>query len=193
MRQDSFKNELDWLAFCYIADELDDAQRDGFELLLARDQTARDAVVQAMESAQLIQSALEFANAGEPKSSPGKSKSADAITGASAWRSRRLRGQFVAIAAACLLVLTCGWMWYSHSQVASLESSLAFEITPSELDEASAWAFTLSELDSEEMETLAEQETGFTDVVYKATEDWMLVALTDLGTETEAALAGDKD
>ena len=43
------QTELDWLAFRYVADELSSAERDEFELRLATDQTAREAVAAAVE------------------------------------------------------------------------------------------------------------------------------------------------
>lgn len=46
--------DLDWLAFCYVAGELEGAALDEFQALLAEDQSAREAVVQAMELASDI-------------------------------------------------------------------------------------------------------------------------------------------
>ena len=43
------QTELDWLAFRYVADELSSAERDEFELRLATDQSAREAVAAAVE------------------------------------------------------------------------------------------------------------------------------------------------
>jgi len=47
-------NDLDWLAFRYVAGELPDDEAASFESLLADDQAARDAVVQAVELSQTI-------------------------------------------------------------------------------------------------------------------------------------------
>jgi hypothetical protein len=49
MTPGEFSNELDWLAFCYVAEELDPAQRAAFESRLAEDQAACEAVVRAVE------------------------------------------------------------------------------------------------------------------------------------------------
>jgi hypothetical protein len=43
------QTELDWLAFRYVADELSSDERDEFELRLATDQSAREAVAAAVE------------------------------------------------------------------------------------------------------------------------------------------------
>ena len=52
--QDSTENDLDWLAFRYISGEMAVSEADQFESLLADDQTARDAVVRAVELSQAV-------------------------------------------------------------------------------------------------------------------------------------------
>ena len=47
-------NELDWLAFRYVADELPADARSAFEQRLAEDQTAREAVAEAVELAAAV-------------------------------------------------------------------------------------------------------------------------------------------
>ena len=47
-------NELSWLAFRYIADELSAEQRDTFEQRLAVDQQAREEVARAVEMTQAV-------------------------------------------------------------------------------------------------------------------------------------------
>ncbi len=61
----SHQHDLDWWAFRYIADELDPADRDAFELRLTNDQSARDAIVSAMEVSQKIFAAGNFLAAHE--------------------------------------------------------------------------------------------------------------------------------
>lgn len=56
--RDFDSNDLDWLAFCYIADELEDTQRSEFEARLEVDQVAREAVLSAMLSATALDSAI---------------------------------------------------------------------------------------------------------------------------------------
>lgn len=50
-------NELDWLAFQYIADELDESKRAAFEEQLAEDQRAREAVARSVELTQAMSTA----------------------------------------------------------------------------------------------------------------------------------------
>lgn len=51
------QNELDWLAFQYVAGELDAAEAEHFELRLADDQAAREAVACAVEWTQVVAAA----------------------------------------------------------------------------------------------------------------------------------------
>jgi hypothetical protein len=48
------ETNLDWLAFRYISGEMAVSEADQFESLLADDQTARDAVVRAVELSQAV-------------------------------------------------------------------------------------------------------------------------------------------
>ena len=52
-------NELDWQAFCYIADEMTELQRQEFEDRMGEDQEVRDAVVRAMELGELVYPCFE--------------------------------------------------------------------------------------------------------------------------------------
>ena len=51
-------SSLDWLAFCYVADELEPEQRDSFEQRLLDDQQAREAVAEAVWQAQCLNTAI---------------------------------------------------------------------------------------------------------------------------------------
>ena len=51
-------NELPWLAFCYVANELDSQTRREFEIRLEHDQAAREAVAQAFDNALMLDQAL---------------------------------------------------------------------------------------------------------------------------------------
>ncbi len=50
-------NDLDWLAFCYAAGELDVADAEQFEARLADDQAAREALARAVELTQTVAAA----------------------------------------------------------------------------------------------------------------------------------------
>lgn len=48
------ENELDWLAFCYVAGELSGGEAEQFEAHLADDQAAREALARAVELSQAV-------------------------------------------------------------------------------------------------------------------------------------------
>jgi hypothetical protein len=51
------QSELDWLAFCYAAGELSSAETEQFEVRLADDQAAREALARAVELTQIVAAA----------------------------------------------------------------------------------------------------------------------------------------
>src|SRR5688500_3937841 len=57
MTNDMKQNDLDWLAFCYAAGELDNEAAEQFELRLADDQPAREALARAVELTQTVAAA----------------------------------------------------------------------------------------------------------------------------------------
>src|SRR5262245_10127855 len=57
MNTDNNHNDLDWLAFSYAAGELTPAEAEQFELRLADDQSAREALARAVELCQVVTAA----------------------------------------------------------------------------------------------------------------------------------------
>jgi len=57
MNERECQNELDWLAFCYAADELSPAEAEQFEARLADDQAAREALARAVELTHAVATA----------------------------------------------------------------------------------------------------------------------------------------
>src|SRR6476660_6136234 len=57
MNKPSCQSELDWLAFCYAAGELDGAEAESFEARLAEEQPAREALARAVELTQTVAAA----------------------------------------------------------------------------------------------------------------------------------------
>jgi hypothetical protein len=51
------KNDIEWAAFCYVTDELNESDHEQFESLLASDQDAREALARAVELGQTISAA----------------------------------------------------------------------------------------------------------------------------------------
>src|SRR5689334_18762975 len=57
MNQPNCPNELDWLAFCYAAGELNAAEAEAFESRLSDEQPAREALARAVELTQTVAAA----------------------------------------------------------------------------------------------------------------------------------------
>jgi hypothetical protein len=95
MPQDLPHDELDWLAYRYVAGELSPDEEQSFEARLGDDQPAREAVEQAFELTQ----AMRIAARSLPEPASGGAR----VTG-------RFYG-WAAVVAACLLIACLGWLW----------------------------------------------------------------------------------
>jgi hypothetical protein len=162
-------DELAWLAFRYVAGELDAAEQSQFELLLADDQAAREAVASAVELSQAAAVALVE----RPIVRDGRI--GNQSSGGARWV------WFVAGVAACVAVAV-GMVQLSvePSPTASGEadalaarwSEVREQAPPfpwaDDVDESSAassdWAVSLDELESQDEEAIAAP-------------DWMLAAV----------------
>jgi len=106
-------DSLDWLAFRYIADEMSTDERASFELRLAEDQLAREAVALVVEVAQAV-SVVESAACAEHlagKSSPVVVTRADGRTWLTAF------GWMIVGSIACVTVLFVAEQWSKHQRV----------------------------------------------------------------------------
>ena len=205
---DKKMEDLDWLAFCYIADELEPQERDAFELRLAEDQAARDAVVVAMEHAQLLNAAIEA-----DQHSPSSLEHLDRPNQVSETRSgyhvtvtrfsRNMMG-----AAAALLLMAFGLMWFANSPTFETEYEAIAQAKPNAEDAeadmvAYAWVDALTELD-EELSAIPYDDNGFTEVVFESdpeefmnssgdNDSWMLVALAEMESDDDMILPGEDE
>ena len=181
MQEHEFSNQIQWLAFCYIADELDDEQRIAFEKQLADDQDARDAVVQAMEQSQLMLAALN-----EAKLVPSGRRTRLL----SRQYSPKLASRLLAFAAT-LLLMTTGLIWLANSDyLNSYHPPVAkFQSTSFDADLASAWAESFSDVSAADFEYSSDKESGdggLTETVFEGAEDWMLSALEEMETADDS-------
>ena len=184
-------NELDWQAFCYIADEMTELQRQEFEDRMGEDQEVRDAVVRAMELGELVYPCFEPALS-DSDSRQTKTERAPVVehrvAGLSPDRTavrttkRRLPGILFA-AAACIALVAAGWAWQS-SQTGERDSLAVMT-----MDVADAWS---NLADWDDRETLESQPADpvwdpagndITDELDNESGNWMLVALMDLERE----------
>ena len=201
---DTLPADLEWLAFCYIADELDETAREQFESRLATDQVARECVAEAMEHTQLMYVALAAPNPSAAGLVRGKtfvpeleSRSRKSAAGFSFW--------VFSVAAACVL-LALGWLAFGRKPLdkpaqpaiaksdhemdpepATSESSTGFRGDRGKVDSAAdhlaaAWADVFSEAETIKTNDFLpgdDQESSYTNVVFDG-EAWLNEAVFEL-------------
>ncbi len=116
------REELDWLAFCYVAGEMSAEEFEGFEDRLATDQNAREAVVRAVKLSQAValSSAVPYVRTASPRDSLDRR-----------WR-RRSGWTVVSAVAACLALMLTLNAWQHPDplgvQMADAEASRLVEV-----------------------------------------------------------------
>ncbi|MFT5301293.1 MAG: hypothetical protein ACI87E_000554 [Mariniblastus sp.] len=180
-------NDLDWLAFCYIADELDVDQRTAFERRLETDEQAQNSLVGAMRASELVYATLDSTSSDDVKSG-----SISVAPRANLIPSTHRRVYWLAGMSAAVVFLAWGWNWYpapDSSESAPVAVAMA---NPDHL--ASAWVDTVLSDTGTDLEALAHEDAD-SDEFLGEEEDWMFVALTDLedSTETPADEREDDD
>lgn len=172
--------ELDWLAFRYVSDEMPAAEREEFEKRLETDGEAQLALVDVMRSTQLIYAALD-----SQKTKVTKVE----LSGRSKANSKSMIQRYSAVfaAAAAILLMVAGWAIYNGAQNSGVANN-----SQNSTDLAIAWADTLTArelvLMEAELDELAE-EAEFEDYVnYESvgeSDSWMYTALVDMEESVE--------
>ncbi len=173
--------ELQWLAFRYVSDEMPRPERDEFEKRLETDSDAQSALVDAMQSTQLIYAALDS----EKKTVQLPDRSA-----AAAQPLFRRQSALLAAAAAILLIFG-GWAIYNSG---APDPTGVADSNSNSTELAVAWADTLFDRDlvmlEAELDELAE-DVEFEDFITfdssEETKDWMFITLVDLAETEESA------
>ena len=175
MSEPEFTNDLDWMAFCYVADELSGDQLAQFESRLENDQAAREAVAEAVK----ISTAVFECDAA---STPIPTREVSAST------STSRASQWVLVIAAALLVGVGLAAWIANSNSGPTE--IVAELNDEDL--AIAWADTIQEVDINDSADefldefqLASSESG-SDEGDEA--EWMYVAFTELELDGDEEL-----
>jgi hypothetical protein len=167
--------DLEWIAFCYIADELTEAEKTEFEIRLENDDLAQQAVVTAMEQSQTIYAAL---------GQNVKTRQPVMVESAAPDSARNpIPGLLIATAAA-LVLMVAGWAWFANQEFSGTVAT-----TPNNDSEqlADAWVYTLVALNDNEWDEIVDDEPELQDSDEESTEDWMFVALTDMEASLEGA------
>ncbi len=159
----NFESDVDWLAFCYVADELPQQQRSEFEARLADDLEAQEAVARAMELSRDVYDARAVKT-----TLVTKQGALDAKSGWSPW--------WALVTAFLLGVTLAGWYVLDQNS-APVVSDVANE------DLATLWADNIavaefiSDIDeAEELEFESELDFEFESDEVEADQDWMMTA-----------------
>ncbi len=170
MHNNHCHNELDWTAFCYAAGELSAPDAEAFELRLADDQAAREALARAVELTQAVAAAETLQPVEVAK------------TGRSLW-GKRLVWMAVGSAASLLAVAFVSQLDLSPNSPDDGELAAAWSQTRQELSVASDANHWLSE------ETEVEAANEDLDLI--ATPDWMTAAVGGTVEIPEASTPDD--
>ena len=167
----SKQEALQWLAFCYVADELNEQDRNEFELRLEDDHEAREAVVDAMQQAELIWLACDTSN------SQTREKS---VRLAAKSKTRLTRSAALLASAAALLLMVASWGWFANQETPAntgLSESENLAVALAELVEDARDDYVIAdgfeEIEFDDQDSFEEDDMS----------DWMFVALTDEGAE----------
>ena len=201
-RQES-NSELDWQAFRYVASEMTELETTAFELQLAEDQLAREAVARAMELTETV-SACHFDLGDQAIAAEVELSSRARRIGwwsAGVWAS-------LGAAASLLLVLALQGVWKNDSPLAGAYPS-EFEMRNDSTGElAEAWSETREPQDQDDEEftasvllearddtDLSESDAVLLELLNVVDDDltapdWMLAALEDLPGDEAASSEG---
>ena len=130
------QSNLDWLAFQYVAGELNAHQHEAFELQLLESQAAREAVASAVELCQAVQAASAL-----PASAPVPLLAARSST----WNAP---AAWISLAAAACILLVASLQWFSQSD--NIANGPAQQPTVEDTSLALVWS-ELRKLQSEEV------------------------------------------
>lgn len=174
-------NDLDWLAFCYVADELVGTQRTDFEARLENDELAQQAVVDAVQQAQVLYSSLNSTSFND-----GKEPVVLAAPPFQTQQGSFIRSRALIVTAAAMLMLVAGWAWFTSGNTTGIDTPAA-----SESDRlAVVWVETLDVMSDAEIDEFMDEESPIADSKDEESDHWMLLALTDLeeyeGVDREA-------
>lgn len=161
-------NDLDWLAFCYVADELDEGMRAKFEARLENDELAQQAVADAVQQARVLYTSLDSTSTNDVKEPVVLAVPMD--------RNSIKRSGILLASSAAMLMLLAGWAWFSIPLSGNPDA-----LAESDSDRlASAWVETLVVMSDDELDDFIEEESFDTESIDEESDNWMLVALTDI-------------
>ena len=171
------EDRLDWLAFRYVANELDEVERDEFELQLAADQDSREAVTRLVKQTAMLSNAL--------------TERTTVAAATAAWSIQPARWLIIATGSCLLLLIAVMVSRQVDDASPNLKAQTAVASNPLETaDLACAWAESLSETDDGEVDESLEVLWASADDADEslAPPSWMLAAVEGIGGEVTSAL-----
>ena len=180
--------ELDWLAFRYVSDELPDSEREEFEKRLETDSDAQSALVDVMRSTQLIYAALD-ADQTKDAGQTNKVERADRSNSSSDPASQGRRRSALLAAAAAILLTVAGWTIFNSSPntagVAVNNSQDSSELAIAWADTLTAREIVMLEAELDELSDEVEFVDFQNDDSSEEAKDWMYLALVELEDSVE--------
>lgn len=168
MKQE-FLDDLDWLAFCYVADELESSERDEFEKRLAEDQQAREAVEKAVSLGQIVYATRGERNVRVANAAPACERLPTAT------RPVQVHVGVLLAASIVLTLFSAGWFWHTRTE-SNVDQIVASSVATDAL--VIAWADMLEQTDEDDL-----LNTDSDDVLFDDFDDqsvsWMADALED--------------
>ena len=168
-----FTSDLDWMAFCYIADELSGEQLTQFESRLEDDPEARDAVSRMMELSTSV-----FESGFTPTSQRADVQNQQSNSLSTPVNSKL--NWVIGLAAALLLGVGLA-AWITNWEQGSTD--IAAQSHDEEL--AIAWADAVQDVEFFETNESTDSQFSNSEIVEEIDEeDWMFVAIAELEGET---------
>jgi len=182
--------DLSWLAFCYVANELDAKVRRQFEIRLEEEQTARDAVVEALDGARMLNLALS-PHTSEPQEVTGElptRKSGEKLRLGPVRSNSKWLKVLVGTAVAGLLAIVLTQLWQKQATVELVQSTRSL---------AEAWADLDWEADMQVGIVSGDDLTDETQLDYSLEQregvhqdDWMTATLIDMAQDLSSRSSG---
>ena len=193
----SSSSELPWLAFCYVANELDAETRREFEIRLEHDQTAREAVAQAFDNAWMLDQALSAQDSPQaatcelPQLKIERAGRSNAITS-----NRLLPAVLLGLCVAMVLAMVPQIYNAPAAKVAVIRTSpTQSELTNTSVALAETWADFDWETESageiadlDPIVTQPDHSDCQEELVVDDRDDWMTTTLIDMAEEPDSQL-----
>ena len=175
--------ELDWLAFQYVADELDGVERAAFELRLEEDTAACEAVVSAMKLAQAVDHSFgtELRKDGTTPEAVDREIRPASQSPATANHSSFSRTAALSIAATVAAAIF-GWWLINQPAANSIDNHGTVAIAWADSGEDTNWDSSADTIVADDLQSVGYEsiQDAEDDLLRDSDDEWLLVALVDI-------------